>query len=242
MTSEAGQLLVVEGLDAGYGVVPVLHDVSLAAATGEIIAVVGANGAGKTTLMSAIGGLIRPTAGKIFFDGRDITTMPAHSKPALGLAMVPEGGRLFPFMTVQENLELGGYARRARAASRERIEEMMELFPILKERRDQLAGKLSGGERQMCAIARAAMSRPRLLLLDEPSVGLSPLMAERVFDIVRELSVREELTVLIVEQKVAEVLEIATRAYVLDHGRIVRSGQASELSADKAIQETYMGL
>ena len=242
MISEAGQLLVVEGLDAGYGVVPVLHGVSLGAAKGEIIAVVGANGAGKTTLMSAIGGLIRPTAGKILFGGRDITTMPAHSKPELGLAMVPEGGRLFPFMTVRENLELGGYAHRARAASGARIEEMMDLFPILKERRDQLAGKLSGGERQMCAIARAAMSRPSLLLLDEPSVGLSPLMAERVFDIVRELSQREGLTVLIVEQKVAEVLEIATRAYVLDHGRIVRSGPAGELSADKAIQETYMGL
>ena len=242
MSPNGGTLLTVENLDAGYGVVPVLRGVTLEAGRGEIIAVVGANGAGKTTLMSAIGGLITPTGGKILFNGQDITAMPAHAKPDLGLAMVPEGGRLFPFMTVRENLELGGYARRARTTSAARIDEMMELFPILGERRDQLAGKLSGGERQMCAIARAAMSRPSLLLLDEPSVGLSPLMAERVFDIVRELAVREGLTVLLVEQKVAEALEIASRAYVLDHGHIVRSGPANVLSADKAIQETYMGL
>jgi branched-chain amino acid transport system ATP-binding protein len=145
-------------------------------------------------------------------------------------------------MTVEENLELGGYAKRVRAGNRTRMNEMMELFPILKERRRQLAGKLSGGERQMCAIARAVMSRPSLLLLDEPSVGLSPLMVERVFDIVRALAERERLTVVLVEQNVGEALEVASRAYVLDHGRIVRSGPAPELGADKQIQETYMGL
>ena len=235
-------LLQVEELDAGYGVVPVLHGVSLAAGEGEILAVVGANGAGKTTLMSAISGLIRPTAGRVLFRGQDITGTPAHSVTDLGLAMVPEGGRLFPFMTVAENLELGGYSKRVRAGNSGRMDEMMQLFPILAERRDQLAGKLSGGERQMCAIARAVMSRPSLLLLDEPSVGLSPLMVERVFDIVRALAEREKLTIVLVEQRVAEALEVATRAYVLDHGRIVRTGLSTELSADKTIQEMYMGL
>ena len=235
-------LLKVEALDAGYGVVPVLQGVSLEATEEEIVAVVGANGAGKTTLMSAIVGLIRPTAGRVLFRGVDVTATPAHAVTELGLAMVPEGGRLFPFMTVEENLELGGYAKRVRAGNRTRMNEMMELFPILKERRRQLAGKLSGGERQMCAIARAVMSRPSLLLLDEPSVGLSPLMVERVFDIVRALAERERLTVVLVEQNVGEALEVASRAYVLDHGRIVRSGPARELGADKQIQETYMGL
>ena len=236
------QSLKVENLDAGYGVVPVLRGISLEAEQGEVITVVGTNGAGKTTLMCAISGLIKPTAGKILINGRDVTALPAHDMPDLGLALVPEGGRLFPYMTVLENLELGAFTRRSRLTSKSRMDEVMDLFPILKERRGQLAGKLSGGERQMCAIARAVMSRPKLLLLDEPSVGLSPLMAEKVFDNVRELAIREGLTILLVEQKVEEALEIASRAYVLDQGRIVRSGPAHELSTDKAIQETYMGL
>lgn len=235
-------LLKVEGLDAGYGDVPVLHDIDLEAAEGELIAVVGANGAGKTTLMSAITGLIRPTKGRVTFGGADITGQPAHAVTGLGLAMVPEGGRLFPFMTVEENLELGGFTKRVRSGNSTRMQEMIEMFPILGERRHQLAGKLSGGERQMCAIARAVMSRPKLLLLDEPSVGLSPLMVERVFDIVRTLAEREGLTMVMVEQNVGEALEVVSRAYVLSHGRIVRSGPASELKADKQIQESYMGL
>ena len=234
--------LQVEELDAGYGDVPVLRDVSLTVEEGEIVSVVGANGAGKTTLLSTIAGLLRPTRGRIVFRGRDITAAPAHDVTALGLAMVPEGGRLFPFMTVEENLELGGYVPSARAGMAARLDEVTELFPILRERRRQLAGKLSGGERQMCAIARAVMSRPTLLMLDEPSVGLSPLMVGRVFEIVEALARREGLTVVLVEQNVSEALDLASRAYVLDHGSIVRDGAAADLRGDRAIQETYMGL
>ena len=156
--------------------------------------------------------------------------------------MVPEGGRLFPFMTVEENLELGAYVKPARGAMAERMREVMDLFPILRERRTQLAGQLSGGERQMGAIARALMSRPSLLMLDEPSVGLSPLMVERVFEIVQKLAQSEGLTIVLVEQNVSEALEVADRAYVLDHGRIVRQGLAGMLRGDPQIQETYMGL
>jgi branched-chain amino acid transport system ATP-binding protein len=235
-------ILDIKGLHAGYGMVPVLRDIELHASEGEIIAVVGTNGAGKTTLMSAIAGLIRPTAGTIRFNGDDITGLAAHRVTERGLALVPEGGRLFPFMTVLDNLELGGYAPRARAETHKRLDAVMTMFPILDERRHQLAGKLSGGERQMCAIARAVMSNPKVLLLDEPSVGLSPLMAERVFDIVGQLATSQGLTIVIVEQKVSEALELAKRAYILDQGRIIRSGLAAELSADQQIQATYMGL
>jgi branched-chain amino acid transport system ATP-binding protein len=235
-------LLEAHGLDAGYGDVPVLHDVSLRVDPGEIVAVVGANGAGKTTLLSCLAGLIRPSKGTIQFKGENVGRVPAQALPGRGLALVPEGGRLFPFMTVEENLELGGYPARVREGRSDRMLEVFEIFPVLQERRRQLAGKLSGGERQMCAIARAIMSRPTLLALDEPSVGLSPLMVSRVFATVKALAERENLAVLIVEQNVAEALEISSRAYILDHGRIVRQGRAAELGADRAIQETYMGL
>ncbi len=235
-------LLEAHSLDAGYGDVPVLHDVSLHVGAGEIVAVVGANGAGKTTLLSSLAGLIRPTKGTIRFKGEDLRRVPAQALPGRGFALVPEGGRLFPFMTVEENLELGGYPAAIRARRGERMLEVFDIFPVLRDRRRQLAGKLSGGERQMCAIARALMSRPTLLALDEPSVGLSPLMVSRVFATVKTLAERENLAVLIVEQNVAEALEISSRAYILDHGRIVRQGRAAELGQDRAIQETYMGL
>ena len=162
--------------------------------------------------------------------------------PGRGLALVPEGGRLFPYLSIEENLELGAYTPSARAKGRERMDEVMKIFPVLRERGKQLAGRLSGGERQMCAIARALMCRPSLLLLDEPSVGLSPLMSERVLDTIAKLARTEGLTAIIVEQRVTEVLEIADRAHILDHGRIVRSGAAAELLRDRQIQETYMGL
>jgi branched-chain amino acid transport system ATP-binding protein len=234
--------LVVEGLCAGYNDLRVLHDVSFSVPAGAVVAIVGANGAGKTTLLSAITGLLRPSAGRIHFRDQDISRARADTLPGLGLSLVPEGGRLFPFMTVEENLQLGAYARSARAGTADRIREMTAAFPVLAERRSQLAGKLSGGERQMCAIARALMCRPSLLLLDEPSVGLSPLMAERVLDIVAGLARDEGLTVVIVEQRVTEVLEIADEAHILDQGRIVRSGPARQLQADRSIQESYMGL
>jgi branched-chain amino acid transport system ATP-binding protein len=235
-------LLQVEGLDAGYGEIAVLHDVGFAVEQGEIAAIVGANGAGKTTLLSALAGLIALRRGRVSFAGDVISGRKAHELPDRGLALVPEGGRLFPYLTVEENLELGAYAPKARARTRERMDEVMAIFPVLSERRKQLAGRLSGGERQMCAIARALMCRPALLMLDEPSVGLSPLMSERVLDTIARLVRTERLTAIIVEQRVTEVLEIADRAHILDHGRIVLSGPAGELRDDKQIQETYMGL
>ena len=235
-------MLQVDSITAGYGDATVLWDVSMAVHAGEIVAVVGANGAGKSTLLSTITGLVQPQSGTICFQDRDITRLPSHKRPALGLALVPEGGRLFPFMSVEENLQLGAYSPGARSERIRRLEEVMEMFPILLERRGQMAGKLSGGERQMCAIARSLMSRPGLLMLDEPSVGLSPLMVERVFDIVERLARREGLTIVLVEQNVTEALEVADRAYVLDHGRIGRSGPAADLRQDNDIRETYMGL
>ena len=240
MTGEP--MLSVQGLTAGYGDATVLWDVSVEAHAGEIVSIVGANGAGKTTLLSTITGLVRSRSGRIVFRGADITHRPAHLLPGDGLALVPEGGRLFPFMSVEENLQLGAFAPGARAGLRARLDEVMVLFPVLGERRGQMAGKLSGGERQMCAIARALMSRPALLMLDEPSVGLSPLMVERVFETVERLARQEALTIVLVEQNVAEALEVSDRAYVLDHGRIGRSGPAAALRDDHDIRETYMGL
>lgn len=236
-----GLLLAVEDLCAGYGDVPVLHDVAFRVRAGSVVAIVGANGAGKTTLLSAVAGLISATRGRVIFDGQDISRRRADDLPGLGLAMVPEGGRLFPFMTVQENLELGAYARTARGAAARRMAAAMDVFPILRERRTQLAGRLSGGERQMCAIARALMSGPKLLMLDEPSIGLSPLMTEKVLETVAALAREQKVAVVIVEQRVSEVLEMADEAHILDHGRIVRSDSAVALLNDPQIQSAYMG-
>ena len=235
-------MLDVQALDAGYGDVNVLHGVSLHADQSEIISIVGANGAGKTTLLSALAGLIRPSAGEVFFQGENITQMPAHQRPQQRLSLVAEGGRLFPFMSVEENLQLGAYPERVRKGRDQRMEEIFGIFPILKERRRQFAVHLSGGERQMCAIARAMMSRPALLMLDEPSVGLSPLITYHVFEAIKSLVKLEGLTVLLVEQNVGEALDIADRGYVLDHGAIVHHGTAEELKTNPQIQETYMGL
>ena len=236
------RLLTVDGLHAGYGDVPVLADVSLHLDRGEIVSIVGANGAGKSTLLSAIAGLVRPTAGRVEFGGADITCRPAHRGPGTGMAMVPEGGRLFPFLTVEDNLVLGGFACGGKAERMARLKRAMDTFPILRERRDQLAGKLSGGERQMCAVARAMMSRPALLMLDEPSVGLSPLMVERILAVVKALVASDGLTVLLVEQNIVEALALADRGYVLDHGEIVMEGTAAELADNPQVRETYMGL
>lgn len=236
------RILDVQSLMAGYGEANVLEDVSIHAEETEVVCIVGANGAGKTTLLSALAGLLIPRSGEVFFRGERITRVAPHQRPQMTLAMVPEGGRLFPFMSVIENLELGAYPKRARADMEQRLGEIFDIFPILKERRQQLAGQLSGGERQMCAIARAMMSRPTLLMLDEPSVGLSPVMTERVFETIRSLVVRESLTVLLVEQNVSEALDIADRGYVIDHGAIVLSGDAAELRNNPKVQGAYMGL
>src|SRR4051794_19139923 len=235
-------LLSVTSLHAGYGTVPVLRDVSLHVDAGEIVAIVGANGAGKSTLLAAISGLHRPSGGAVVFRGADITGRPAHRGPGAGMALVPEGGRLFPFLTVEDNLLLGSYAGAHQAERLRRLDEAMSVFPILGERRAQLAGKLSGGERQMCAVARAMMGRPVLMMLDEPSVGLSPLMVERILSVVQNLVGRTGLSVLLVEQNTVEALDIADRAYVLDHGEFVLQGPAKELAADPRVQQAYMGL
>jgi branched-chain amino acid transport system ATP-binding protein len=235
-------LLEVDKIGSGYGDVPVLRDVSLAVGSEEIVAVVGANGAGKTTLLSTIAGLLTCTAGTIRFDGEQIERLPAHDVVTRRLVMVPEGGRLFPFMTVLENLELGAFNASARPSLKASLDDVMEHFPILAERRQQLAGSLSGGERQMCAIARAMMSQPRLLMLDEPSLGLSPLMVERVFELILSLVKSKKIAVLLVEQNVGDALGMANRGYIIERGHVVKSNTGQALLADSDVQRAYLGL
>jgi branched-chain amino acid transport system ATP-binding protein len=235
-------ILRVEGLYSGYGELPVLEDIHLEVGHGEIVSVVGANGAGKTTLLLTIGGHLRAHAGSVHFDGQDITRLPAHGAAEHGLVMVPEGGRLFPFMTVLENLELGAYHKKARAQMAQTLDEVLTLFPILAERRGQLAGRLSGGERQMCAVARAMMALPKLLMLDEPSLGLAPIMVDKVFEMVQALVKSKNLSVLLVEQNVGNALRLCERGCILDHGRIVKMASGEELLRDPDVQRTYMGL
>jgi len=235
-------LLTVDKIGSGYGDIPVLRDVSLQVGANEIVSVVGANGAGKTTLLRSIAGLLPCTHGTIQFDGQRIDGLPAHKVVVRGLVMVPEGGRLFLFMSIQENLELGAFNNSARPRLDATLEEVFTLFPILASRRHQLAGSLSGGERQMCAIARAVMSRPKLLMLDEPSLGLSPLMVERVFEIIVSLAHSKKITVLLVEQNVGDALDMAQRGYVVERGQIVKTGSGPELLADPEVQHSYLGL
>jgi branched-chain amino acid transport system ATP-binding protein len=236
------KILRVDGLSSGYGHVTALEDVTLDVERGEIVAVIGANGAGKSTLLLTIAGHLRPFSGAVTFDGDDITALPAHEAAPRGLVMVPEGGRLFPFMTVLENLQLGAYHRAARERMAQTLDEVMATFPILAERRSQLAGRLSGGERQMCAVARAVMSLPKLLMLDEPSLGLAPIMVDTVFEKVSALVQTKGLSVLLVEQNVGNALRLARRGCILDHGRLVKEASAAELLGDEDVQKTYMGL
>jgi branched-chain amino acid transport system ATP-binding protein len=235
-------LLDVQGIGSGYGDVPVLSDVSLTVGADEIVSVVGANGAGKTTLLSTISGLLPCTAGTIRFDNEPIERLAAHDVVTRRLVMVPEGGRLFPFMTVLENLELGAFNASARPALKSSLDDVLTHFPILAERREQLAGSLSGGERQMCAIARAMMSQPKLLMLDEPSLGLSPQMVERVFELILSLARAKGIAVLLVEQNVGDALGMANRGYVIERGRVVKSGTGESLLADADVQRAYLGL
>jgi branched-chain amino acid transport system ATP-binding protein len=234
--------LSVKNVSAGYGQVLAISAIDLEVADGEIVAVVGANGAGKSTLLRAIAGLVASRTGTVTFDGTVISTLPAHAVVGRGVALVAEGGRLFPFMTVQENLELGAFHATARRRLKQSLQEVMELFPILAERRRQLAGRLSGGERQMCAIARAVMSLPKLLMLDEPSLGLAPIMIERVFELVRTLVAAKGLTVLLVEQNVADALEMCGHGYIMERGRIAKSGPGAALIEDADVKRAYMGL
>lgn len=235
-------LLSLSAVSAGYGEARVLSDISLEVRAGEIVAVVGANGAGKTTLLLTISGHLQARSGNVMFGGTNIASNPAHTMVGKGLALVQEGGRLFPFMTVRENLELGAYHSKARQRLKSNLDEVMTLFPILAERQRQLAGRLSGGERQMCAIARAVMSEPRLLMLDEPSLGLAPIMVEHVFDLIRSLAIAKGLSILLVEQNVADALHMSERAYILEHGHITKSGPGRTLLGDPAVRRAYLGI
>jgi branched-chain amino acid transport system ATP-binding protein len=234
-------LLRGRDLCAAYGDVQALWDVSLEVAEGELVAVIGSNGAGKTTLLKALAGLHRCTSGEIVYDGQRIDRLPAHAICQRRLALVPEGGQLFPDMSVRENLEVGSYLPRARPLAARNVERAFDIFPRLRERQRQAAGSLSGGERQMLAIARALMSEPRLLMLDEPSLGLAPVAVERIFEVLGELR-RSGLTVLLVEQSVQHALELADRAYVLESGRVARVAAAAELRQDPEIRRHYLGL
>ena len=234
-------MLQVSGLSADYGSFRALFEVSLAVEAGETVAVIGPNGAGKTTLMRVISGMLPPHSGELNFEGRSIAGLTAHNIVELGIAHVPENRRLFPRLTVEENLRMGAYLPSARASFGERLGWAYDHFPRLRERRHQIAGTLSGGEQQMCAIARALMSKPRLLLLDEPSAGLAPLVVQQVFDLVRAIA-DEGYTVLIVEQNVQQVLDLVDRAYLLEVGRIALAGSAGELKQSDVIRRSYLGL
>ncbi|MBR4400257.1 MAG: ABC transporter ATP-binding protein [Synergistes sp.] len=234
-------LLEVRDIHCSYDHVPVIHGVSLEVNSGEIVAILGANGAGKSTTMRTIAGLMHPTEGSVVFDGKDITKMPASSSIKQGLSYVPEGRRLFAKLTVRENLELGAFTNADKNSVQERLEEMFELFPILKDRAGQTAETMSGGEQQMCAIARGLMSRPKLIMLDELSLGLQPSLVEKVFETVAEIRKRG-VTILLVEQMVQEALEIADRGYVLQTGRVVYSGTAKELLDSEEVRKAYMGM
>ena len=239
--AEPPALLALSGVCAGYGSFQALFGVSLQVAAGEAVAVIGPNGAGKTTLMRVISGMLPSDAGEIALDGRGLTRIPAHRVVAAGIAHVPENRRLFARLTVEENLRMGAFIASARPHFAERLAWVYELFPRLAERRRQLAGTMSGGEQQMCAIGRALMSKPRLLLMDEPSAGLAPLAVEQVFGLVRRIRA-EGFTVLIVEQNVQQVLDLVDRAYLLEAGHIRLSGSAAELRRNDAIRRAYMGL
>lgn len=234
-------MLKLSGLSVFYGGVQALWDVSITAEARQLVAVLGSNGAGKTTLLNAVAGLLPLARGSIEFLSRAIHTLPPYEIVTRGVALVPEGRRIFSRMSVRENLEMGAYHRGARATLRQRLEEIMTLFPVLRERQTQPAGYLSGGEQQMLAIGRALMSRPTLLLLDEPSLGLAPKIVSQIFEAIRALRA-EGVTIIVVEQNVQKALSLADRAYVLESGRIVMEGPADELAAHPHVRKAYLGL
>jgi branched-chain amino acid transport system ATP-binding protein len=234
-------MLTLEGVSASYGAIRALTDVSVRVQAGQFVAIVGPNGAGKTTLFRTISGQLAPSTGRIIFDGVDLLRAPARDRAHLGIAHVPEGRQVFANLTVLENIEMGATPSRGRAEWARNLERNFALFPVLAQRRTQLAGTLSGGEQQMLAIARGLASSPRLLLLDEPSMGLAPIVAEMIFDRIQTLHREEKLTVLLVEQRVAEALEPCDWAYVLDAGRCVLDGTPTSLLKDRRVRETYLG-
>jgi branched-chain amino acid transport system ATP-binding protein len=233
-------MLEINNLQAGYGQMKVLHGVDLNIAAGEIVALLGSNGAGKSTLNNNLSGIHRPTGGSIVFEGQDITGLRSEVVVDLGIVQVPEGRRIFPNMSIRENLELGSY-RRGKANRAANLDRVVQVFPRLGERINQFAGTLSGGEQQMLAIGRAMMTEPRLLILDEPSLGLSPLLVEEMFILIQNLN-NDGLSIFLVEQNVMQSLEIAHRAYVMENGVVVLSGAASDLIDDPDLKKTYLGL
>ena len=233
-------MLKVTDLQVYYGVIQALKGISFEVNEGEVIALIGANGAGKTTILHTITGLIESKGGSVEFEGKDITKMPGHKIVTLGMAHVPEGRRVFADLTVYENLKMGAYTRKDKNEIAQSLEQVYKRFPRLKERKNQLAGTLSGGEQQMLAMGRALMSKPKIILMDEPSMGLSPIFVNEIFDIIREVS-EAGTTVLLVEQNAKKALSIADRAYVLETGKIVLEGNAEELMNDESVKKAYLG-
>jgi branched-chain amino acid transport system ATP-binding protein len=233
-------MLQVSGLCAGYGPVDVLQQVSLEVRRGEIVSLIGANGAGKSSTLRCISRILRSRAGSLRFEGRDLLALPAHEVVAAGLAHVPEGRRIFPRLTVRENLEMGAYRRNDHVGIAKDLEHVHALFPILRSRERQQGGTLSGGEQQMLAIGRALMSRPRMLMMDEPSMGIAPILVARIFESVRQLRA-EGMTILLVEQNARAALRLSDRAYVMETGRITLQGSGAELLQDRRVQEAYLG-
>ena len=234
-------MLTVTNISVQYGAFYALQDVSLTIPEGQVVSIVGANGAGKTTLINTISGLLRPTTGKIDFEGQDLTRVEGYAIAAMGVAQVPEGRKLFPDMSVHENLLMGGYSKRAKPEREKSLTEVFEMFPILKDRNSQLARTLSGGEQQMLAIGRAVMMRPRLMMFDEPSLGLAPLIVRSIFDAILQLKAAG-MTIMLVEQNVRASLQISDYAYVLETGKVVLEGSGQAVLADDHTRKAYMGI
>jgi branched-chain amino acid transport system ATP-binding protein len=234
-------MLRLSGVSASYGTVPAVAGISIEVGEGEAVGLLGANGAGKSTTLRAISGLVRLTAGKVDFLGQDISALPSYKVAELGIAHVPEGRQVFPEMTVQENLEIGAYVRSARAERSRTLELVFGIFPVLAERRRQLAGTMSGGEQQMLAVGRGLMLKPRLLMLDEPSLGLAPVMTDVTFEKIKEIHALGT-AILLVEQNVSRALTLVQRAYVLESGRVIMDGPSAELANNKQVQTAYLGI
>lgn len=233
-------MLEVKDLEVYYGMIQAIKGVSFHVDQGEVIALIGANGAGKTTILHTVTGLLSPKKGSVVFEGQEVTKIPAHKIVSLGMAHVPEGRRMFAELSVYENLKMGAYTRKDKSEIEENLQKIYERFPRLKERKNQMAGTLSGGEQQMLAMGRALMSQPKIILMDEPSMGLSPILVNEIFDIIQEVS-KSGTTVLLVEQNAKKALSIADRAYVLETGRIALEGRAEDLLRDDSIKKAYLG-
>ncbi|MSQ18498.1 MAG: ABC transporter ATP-binding protein [Betaproteobacteria bacterium] len=235
-------MLSIKSLTVAYGGLKALVDVTVEVAEGQFIAIVGPNGAGKTTLFKTISGIVQPVSGSVMFDGKDLLSIPPSERAHLGIAHVPEGRQVFRSLTVLENLEMGAHSMRGRADWARNLAQILELFPVLAERRDQLAGTLSGGEQQMLSIGRGLASSPRVLMLDEPSMGLAPTIADQIFERIEEIHRESKITILLVEQRVAEALEACDRGYVLESGRVVLEGVHDTLIRDERVKRAYLGM